>query len=249
MAADIASYLDQELRTSSFEDSSVNGLQVESSAVVKRVGFAVDACLASISAAAEARCQLLIVHHGLFWKPGMASLRGVAYRRTRALMRSDIALYASHLPLDAHPRYGNNAALARLLGLRDLKPFGRHGNASIGVQGMVRPATLRDIAKRLDAALSTRSRIFPAAIPGVKRIGVISGSGASFVEEAAEEGLDLLVTGEFKHGAFHAAKEAGVSVIAAGHYATETLGVKALMPVLTRKFGVKTVFLDAPTGL
>jgi len=242
---DIVTWLDGELKTGDFDDGSLNGLQVEGGAEVRAVGLAVDACAASFRAAAKAKCDLLIVHHGLIWGGGIRAVTGVAKRRLAILINNDISLYASHLPLDAHPRLGNNAGLAKMLGLTKRKPFCIYHGREIGLAGtLAKPATAKALAELAGKKLSVRARVFGDAKKRVKKIGVVSGGGAMAVAEAAEAGLDALVTGEGTHADEVEARETGVAVIYAGHYETETLGVKALGAAVAKRFGVKCEFLD-----
>lgn len=251
--ADLIEYLDNVLQVADFEDASLNGLQVQGPEDVKRIGFAVDACLATFKQAAEKKCQLLIVHHGILWGDKRKALTDQHFERIQALISGSVGLYAVHLPLDAHQRYGNNAELARITGVKNLKPFGDYNGKPIGWTGKLkRQATLNDIAQLLKATLRAECVVHPFGRKEdekIDTIGIVSGFGSSCVPEAAKLGLDLFLTGEFPHSSFHVAKEAGLSVIAAGHYITETLGLRALMPLLEKRFKVKTVFLDEPTGL
>ncbi len=250
---DITEHLNSLLQVQDYEDASHNGLQVQGPDEVKKIGFAVDACLATFKQAIEKKCQLLIVHHGLIWGDGLGKLTGSSYERIKALIKGELGLYAVHLPLDAHPRYGNNAELARLIGLKNIKPFGTYREKAIGFSGKLkRQQTLKELAQLLKATIGAECRIFPfgrAEDEPVSTAGIISGGGSDGIGEAAELGLDVFITGEIKHSTFHYAKEGNVSIIEAGHYTTETLGLQALRPVLEKRFKVKTIFLDEPTGL
>lgn len=252
--AEITEYLDTVLQVADYEDASLNGLQVQGPVDIKKIGFAVDACLATFKQAAEKKCQLLVVHHGILWGDKRKALTGQHFERVKALVSGDVGLYAAHLPLDAHPRYGNNAELARITGVKNLKPFGKHKEGKpIGWSGKLkRQATLTEMSQLLKATLRAECVVHPFGRKDdekVATVAIVAGFGSSCVPEAAQLGLDLFLTGEFPHGSFHVAKEANLSVIAAGHYITETLGLRALMPLLEKRFKVKTVFLDEPTGL
>ena len=252
--ANISDYLNNVLQVADFEDSSLNGLQVQGPEEIKKIGFAVDACLATFKKATKEECQLLIVHHGILWGDKRRALTGQHFKRIQALISGGVGLYAAHLPLDAHQRYGNNAELARILGVKNLKPFGIYkGGKFLGLMGKLkRQGTLNEIAQLLNATLRAECIIHPFGRKEdekVATIGIIAGFGSICVPEATQRGLDLFLTGEFPHSSFHVAKEAGLSVIAAGHYTTETLGLRALMPLLEKRFKVETVFLDEPTGL
>ncbi len=250
---EMVEFLDGTLSLSDYADSSLNGLQVGAPAEVECVGFAVDACLAAFRKAAEEKCQLLVVHHGLFWKKSPRVLTGQLLERARALITANMGLYAAHIPLDAHPRLGNNAELARILGVKKPVPFGEYRGKKIGFMGKLkRPGTLMDIATLLKGTLRAECVVHGFGKKGeeqISSVGIVSGFGGDCVAEAGREGLDLVVTGEFSHSDVHPAKEAGVSVIAAGHYLTETLGLQALRPVLEKRFKVHTVFINEPTGL
>ena len=247
---ELVGYLDGYLRVGEIADSSQNGLQVEGPGQVKRVAFAVDACQAAFDQAVDAGAQLLVVHHGLFWsKP--YRLIGPAFRRIRTLMEGGCALYAAHLPLDLHPEVGNNAEMARLLGLERLRPFGRYEGIDIGYAGELDPPLdMPALVGRLVRALGTPPvRILTAGPERAARVGCVSGFAADMVDQAEMAGCDTFITGEASHSYFHQAAERGLNVIFAGHYATETLGVKALARHLEARFDLETVFLDVPTGL
>lgn len=239
----IVEFLDRELDIDGFADRSANGLQVEGRAKVGKVGLAVDACMPSFRAAAERGCDLLVVHHGLIWD-GVGAVRGVFRRRLAFLLEKDIGLYAAHIPLDAHPKLGNNVLLARALGLRKLRPFCRYRGKDISFAGeLARPASARDLADGMAKKLATKTRVVGDRRARVKRIGVVSGGGSFAVTEAEEAGLDALFTGEGTHAADLDAADSGVVVIYAGHYETETLGVKAVGKALAKRFGVRSEFL------
>jgi dinuclear metal center YbgI/SA1388 family protein len=245
---DVVQYLDRYLRVAEVSDApgAWNGLQVENSGAVGRIGAAVDACEATIALAGRAGVGLLLVHHGLFWDP--LPLRGPSYRRLAALIRGDIALYSAHLPLDLHPELGNNAILARELGLAVQGPFGTAYGAAIGVWGEL-SVSRSELAVRLGRLLGAAPRTLPFGPDETRRVGIVTGAGGSLIAEAAEAGLDTLVTGEGPHHTFFAAEELHVNVYYAGHYATETFGIKALGAHLADRFALPWTFLDHPTGL
>jgi dinuclear metal center YbgI/SA1388 family protein len=247
---ELVEYLDQYLRVDEIEDSSQNGLQVEGPEVVERVAFAVDACQESFEQAVAADAQLLIVHHGLFWEKPVL-LVGPHLQRVRTLIEGGCGLYAVHLPLDVHPEVGNNAELARLLDLKDRHSFGTYHGLEVGVAGTIDPPLeLPALIGRLIKALTVPPlRVLAAGPEMVTRVGCISGGAASMIDQAARDGLDTFVTGETSHTFFHQAAERNMNVLFCGHYATETLGVKALARHLEGKFGLRSVFLDIPTGM
>ncbi|HYO46217.1 MAG TPA: Nif3-like dinuclear metal center hexameric protein [Gemmatimonadota bacterium] len=244
----LVAYLDAYLDVAGWIDKSLNGLQVEGTDRVSRVALATDTALATIAMAAEAGAQMMVAHHGLFWGR-IEPVTGPMRARLAALLEAGLSLYVSHLPLDAHPEVGNNAVLARLLELEDIEPFGRWGDRAIGVFGRLPQTVDRSgLAARLEALLGVRPDVLPFGGDAIRRVAVVSGAAADLIPEAAAAGADAFVTGETSHTAFHQARERGVNVVFAGHYATETLGVRALGDHLAEKFGLETMFLDAPTG-
>ena len=231
-------------------DDSLNGVQVgRSGGDMALVAFAVDACAESIRRAAAAGAQALFVHHGLFWGKA-ARVEGGLLARMRLLIGADMALYACHLPLDKHPELGNNAVLARLIGLKDTRSFGEYHGVEIGVRGTLDPAlSLDEIAHRVLPDGSRPATLIPGAKAEVASVAVVSGGAAMEALQAIGSNIDLFVTGESSHSVYHAVLEGGLAFLAAGHYATEVWGVKAVAERLSRETGVKTVFIDLPTGL
>lgn len=247
--AQVVSYCDKLLRTDEVQDyeGASNGLQVENSGTVTRIAAAVDASLATVKLGAAAKATLLVVHHGLFWAPSHP-WTGKRYALLRALMDSDLAVYSSHLPLDAHPKFGNNARLCAALGLRNLRPFFLSHGAHIGFKAQKR-IELADLATEVRRATGCEPRVIPGG-PGVcRRIGVVTGGAGSDLKQAASEGVDTFITGEGPHWTYALAEELGLNVIYGGHYATETFGVKALAEHLSKRFKIPWTFIDHPTGL
>jgi dinuclear metal center YbgI/SA1388 family protein len=244
--------LDDFLQTSEFAqaDVSLNGLQVaRKNPEITRAAFAVDACMESFRGAAAAGADILIVHHGLFWGKPIA-VTETHYSRLVFLLEHDLALYASHLPLDAHPQVGNNAGLAKALGLTGCEPFGEYHGKLIGLQGTLPHAMmLEEAAALLGLSEGPAVSILPFGPSPVSKVGVISGGAPGEVAEAIERKLDLYITGEPSHQVYHQCLEAGISMIAAGHYATEVYGPKLLAEWAAAETGVQTVFIDHPTGL
>jgi dinuclear metal center YbgI/SA1388 family protein len=245
--------LDDRLRTEEYADvdASANGLQVgPDDATVDRAAFAVDAAAATIEDAAERGADLLVTHHGLVWG-GLDRVTGREYDAVAALVEHDIALYVSHLPLDGHPVLGNAAGLADVLDLTDLEPFGTMGPVTIGRRGRAADAyRVEDLRGRL-AELDTGGRepqVLDFGPEVIEDIAIVTGSGVDWLGEAADAGADVLVTGEGKQQVYHEAREAGVTVVLAGHYATETFGVERLAD-LVADWGVETTTLSHPTGL
>ena len=242
--------MDDTLNIAGFgQDSSLNGLQVEGSKNVTKIALAVDASDRSIRRAARAGADLLTVHHGLFWGEAKP-ITGVTAARIRLLMENGISLYAAHLPLDCHPEIGNNAALARLLELEKPVPFGIHRGVKIGLRGtLARHISPQHLARKIRNFLQSEVKIFPFGPPRIRKIGIVSGGGAFLAPDAADAGCDALLTGEPSHTSYHIARESKLNLICAGHYATETLGLRSLGTLLRRELGLPVKFIDVPTGL
>ena len=228
-------------------DGAVNGLQVDNAGTVSRIAATVDASLATIRLAMAAEAELLIVHHGLFWSPSHP-WTGKRYELLRLLVENNLAVYSSHLPLDAHPTLGNNALLCAALGLKKLRPFFVSHGQPIGFQARQK-ISRDDLAGRLQLATGAKPLLIPGGKVLCERIGVVTGGAGGDLKKAVEEGVDTFITGEGPHWTYALAEELGVNVFYAGHYATETFGVKALAAELSRKFKVPWTFLDHPTGL
>ncbi len=248
---EIVQFLDDFLGVKDWEDKSNNGLQIEGKPDVRKVVFAVDACMDVFVKAKECNADMIIVHHGLIWG-GIDYVRGIVKKRLKFLLDNEISLYAVHLPLDAHPRVGNNAQLLRLLDVEPEEQFGIYKGKPIGFYGRFETSkTLDEIVETLRNKLNEHLVVLNFGDEKIERVGAVSGKGAFALVEAIEKGLDLFITGEAEHGAYHLAKECGINVIFAGHYATETLGVKALMNVIGEEFAgeIEVEFIDIPTGL
>jgi dinuclear metal center YbgI/SA1388 family protein len=233
-------------------DASANGLQVgPERAEVSRAAFAVDAAEATIEAAADRGADVLVVHHGVSWG-GFDRVTDRTYRLVAALVDRDVALYAVHLPLDGHAELGNAAGLADLLGLELREPFGELGGVHVGQRAHApEPLDRGDLVARLEAELDTGGRsvgLLEFGPERVEEVAIVTGSGTDWLDEAVDVGADTLLTGEGKQQVYHEAREAGVNVLLAGHYATETAGVRALAD-LVAGWGVETTFVDHPTGL
>jgi dinuclear metal center YbgI/SA1388 family protein len=251
----LAEHLDALLRTSEVPDypGALNGIQVEHAGPVTRCAVAVDASVRTIEGAIAARANLLIVHHGLYWS-GAQPLRGRLYERVRLLLQHDLAVYASHLPLDLHPTLGNNPLFARALGLEPTAGFARYQAITVGVMGDadVETTTLADraraVAEREGGTLVT---VGVSSGRRTRRWALCTGAGASSdtLREAAAAGVDTLIVGEGPHHTAVEAQELGIAVLYAGHYATETFGVRAIGEELQRTFGLPWTFVAAPTGL
>lgn len=244
-------FLDRWLNTSAFSDSSRNGLQVDSGVgEVSRVAVAVDSGLSIIAGAIAQKAQLLVVHHGLLWG-AENPIAGPFGLKVRTLINGGCSLYASHLPLDAHPEVGNNVELARAVGLSYLEPYMPYKGSLLGIRGRtLSPRSLDWFVGQVSTFPGAKPCLtLPFGPPTISTVGVVTGSGLVALEESARLGLDLFITGEPKQSAYHEAKELGINVLFAGHYATETFGVRAVGARLKEDFGIEPLFIDEPTGI
>jgi dinuclear metal center YbgI/SA1388 family protein len=231
-------------------DGSKNGLQVtRRNQEIRRVAVAVDAALATFERAAEWGADLLFVHHGLFWGREQV-LTGDHYERVRFLLDHDIALYAVHLPLDAHLSLGNNAGMAAALGLEEIEPFGLVKGMPIGVEGRFsRPVSIDEVVATLFGDTFRPLSVLPFGPTEIRSVGIISGGAPLEVDQAIDQGLDLYITGDANHIAYHRCRESGINAIFGGHYATEVWGVQLVGRKLEEEAGLVVTFLDVPTGL
>lgn len=247
--SDITKLLDAELRIDEFEDSSLNGLQVEGSPTVTSIAVAVDAGELTIENAIAAKAQLLIVHHGLFWGQAQA-ITGSRHRIIKQLLDNGLNLYAAHLPLDAHMTLGNNFALAAHLELKEITAAFHYRKSAIGCLANGNNKPLQSYVTSLET-LPGNSPIlllpFGPQIP--KRIGIVSGAAMDHLREWKDLGFDTFITGEPRQSAYHFARENRLNVICAGHYRSETLGVQNLGKLLLEKFNTPWNFIDVPTGI
>lgn len=243
--SEITSHLDAFLRIAEIKDypNALNGLQVANNGEVTNIAAAVDACEAVITQAVEAGADLLIVHHGLFWG-GLEPVTGPAFRKLSLCLKNNLAVYSVHLPLDEHPELGNNAQICDALGFpKDRRPFLTSG---FEVDFAIDRA---ELVSRLSHVVGGRVHLAPGGPSVTKRIGVVSGGAGGAVGKAAAEGVDTFITGEGPHFSYTSAEELGVNLLYAGHYATETFGVKALSAHLKASFSLPWSFIDHPTGL
>lgn len=247
--AGLIRFLDEELRTGEITDYSgaVNGLQLENGGDVPRIVAAVDASLPVIEKAAAGGPGLLIVHHGLFWQ-GAQPVRGAFYRKLKIAMDAGLAIYSSHLPLDVHPEWGNNICLARALGLQDIQPFLDWKGRPMGLRGTW-SGTRQELVDRTAQAVGGAVHVCPGGTEKITSVGLVTGGAGSEVAAAAATGVDAFITGEGPHWSYPLAEELGLNVLYAGHYATETFGVKALAAEIAKRFGLPWEFVDHPTGL
>lgn len=253
--AEIAAFLDDVLQIASIPDypGALNGVQMANRGDIDRIATAVDFSSAAIRGAIDSRARLLLVHHGMFWG-GPQPIVGHRYSRIRALIEHDVAVYSAHLPLDVHPELGNNALLAKRLGLEPTGGFASFQGKTIGLSGRSELSTrlLADRAADLSREFGGTLVTTPVDPDHITRAwGMCTGAGAdsSTLREAAERGLDTIVVGEGPHHSAVEARELGIVVLYAGHYATETLGVRALGEAAAARFGLSSSFVDAPTGL
>ena len=227
--------------------NALNGLQLANSGKVTRIGAAVDAGEPTLRAAAAAGVDLLLVHHGLFWA-GLQPLTGALFRKVSLAIGADMAIYSAHLPLDLHPALGNNALLARAVGLAPTEPFFFEKGRFIGVKASV-SMRLEELAGLLEKAVGGPVKVFAGGPREISSVGIVTGGAGAEIYKAAAEGVDTFITGEAPHWAAIAAEELGVNLLLAGHYATETFGVKALAAHVSDRFAVPWQFIDHPTGL
>ncbi len=247
---DIVALLDETLSIHDIKDAPValNGLQVENNGDVSRIALAVDASQATLEAAIAAGADLLIVHHGLFWS-GLRPLTGWWKKKVATCLEGNLAVYSAHLPLDMHPEFGNNARIARALGLEDVQPEINYGGTSIGMAGTF-AGSVGELAEKYAEVTGApvRGTIIDASAPA-GRVAVCSGGAAGEIYQAAAKGYSCYLSGEELHWAATAAEDMGVNLLLAGHYATETFGVEALGELLSERFGLPCTFIDMPTGM
>lgn len=234
-------------------DPSRNGIQIQNSdpdgKQIKKIAFAVDACLETAELAAKEGADILFVHHGLFWG-GCDPLTGNHYQRIASFVKNDLALVAYHIPLDANNPYGNNWGLAARLNPAKAEGFGTWKGMELGVKvELENPATLSGIAEKILRPGKTPAAVLPFGKETIKTAGIISGGAAEDVDQAVAQNLDLFITGEMSHELYHYCKENSINVIAGGHYETETVGINLVKAKVEKELGLETVFIDVPTGL
>lgn len=246
----IVAHLDEELNTSSVPDypNALNGLQLENDGQIKHVVSAVDASLKTIETAAEYESALLLVHHGLFWQ-GLSRITDSYYRKIRIAMDANLAVYSSHLPLDIHPVLGNNILLAREIGLTNLQPFFDYKGIKLGYTGDWELGDLADLVSKTKLAVSGDAHLCMGNADHVGKVGILTGGAGGEIAEMAKYGVQTLITGEGPHWSFTLAQDMGLNLIYAGHYATETFGVRKLGERIVAKYQLAHYFLDFPTGL
>ncbi len=253
--AQMASFLDETLNIVGIPDYSnaVNGVQVANLGDIERVATAVDFSTETVNGAINTGARLLVVHHGMFWS-GVQPITGFRHQRLWSLITHDVAVYSAHLPLDVHPELGNNALLAKRLGLVPSSGFFKYQSIDVGLSGESDVPTRALAEKAGDLAAEFRGTLVTTPFETdrrTRRWGICTGSGAdsASLREAAQRGIDTVIVGEGPHHTSVEARELGIVVLYAGHYATETLGVRALGGLLEQRFGVTSTFIDAPSGL
>ncbi len=242
---DFVEFLNDYLRIDEYQDSSINGLQVEGIQNIEKAGFAVDASMESFKRALEIDADILVVHHGIIWN-GLERITGVVRERLKFLLENELSLYACHIPLDAHPEIGNNAMILRMAGIEPEEPFGEYRGKKIGFIGYA-DTEFQEILEKFEERFGDIGYM-KFGRDEIEKVAAVSGRGAGYVEEAMNEGVDLLITGEIEHSAYHPAKESKINIIYLGHYNSETVGLKALMNVVA-DVGIDVEFIDIPTDL
>ena len=247
---ELAKFIRSTVDPSGIKEDSLNDIQVENTGEITKIAVAVDACLATIEGAAKAGAQVLLVHHGLYWGKQLpvTGKKQNHYNRVKALIKNNIGLIASHLPLDAHNEYGNNIILAKMIGLKNPEPFALYCDNFIGFKGKLeKPLAIQEIVERLGITMKD-VRYLAFGNKEIETVGIVSGGGVACIHDAIDEGLDLFITGEGKNSTYHNALEGNINVLLAGHYYTETFGVKALGEKIQKDLGIEYVFIDCPTG-
>lgn len=237
------------LNAARISDYCPNGLQIEGRPQVRRIVSGVTASQALVDAAVEAEADVLLVHHGYFWKGENPCITGMKQRRLKTLLSNDISLLAYHLPLDLHPEVGNNVQLAAQLDITVEGPLDPDDPRTVGLLGSLpEPMSPRDFARRVQEVLG-REPLLVEGMEVVRRIGWCTGGGQGYIDQAIAAGVDLYLTGEASEQTFHSARENGISFIAAGHHATERYGVQALGDYLARRFAIEHLFIDCPNPI
>jgi dinuclear metal center YbgI/SA1388 family protein len=247
---DITDLLDSTLRISEIKDASValNGLQVENNGTVTKVAYAVDGSQKTIDDAIAAGADLLILHHGIYWC-GLRPMTGWFKKKIESCLNHNLAVYGAHLPLDLHPELGNNAGIAAALGLTDCSPEVNYHGTFIGVAGHF-DGTVGELRRKYaEITGSSVTGIVHDENAPAGRIAICSGGAGDEIYQMQAKGYGTYLTGEENHWVSNAAQDMGINILFAGHYATETFGVKSLAALLEEKFNLPTVFIDNPTGM
>lgn len=246
---EVVTYLDRELRIAEIPDypGALNGLQIENAGKIAKVAAAVDASLPVFEKAIVAGADLLLVHHGMFWQ-GAERVTGPVYKKLKLALDAGVALYSAHIPLDIHPDWGNNTQLAARIGMHETEAFFDWKGVHLGLRQHM-DISLTELKSAVEKAVDGPVHLCAAGGDSVGKVGLITGGAGSEVAAVAACGIDTFITGEGPHWSYSLAEELGVNVLYAGHYATETFGVRALAEHLERQFGTASLFIDHPTGL
>ena len=242
----IEGFCNDMLEAGRFDDASFNGIQVETARPISVIATGVTASEALIAEAVRAGAQLVLAHHGIFWSGQSPVLRGGMRKRIKLLMDHEMGLIAYHLPLDAHPGLGNNAALGNRLGLTAARPWGKYHGTEIGMAGILAPQSADEIVRSLSKMLEREVLHFPGEHSSIEKVAIVSGGAANMALDAARDGFHLFLTGEPTETCMHIAAEEGIHIVAAGHHATETMGIKALGDNLAQRFKLRAIHLDLP---
>lgn len=241
----LLSYLNQLLKPEKVKDYCPNGMQVEGKGSIKRVVTGVTATYALIEKAIEIKADAIFVHHGYFWRGENPQITGMKYKRLKALLENDINLYAYHLPLDIHPKFGNNAQIAELLGIETEGGLEQYNPSSVAMRGRLsNPQSLNDFSNLVSVRLNRTPLVIAGGDHTIETIAWCTGGGQGYIEQAAEQNIDAFITGEVSEQTTHIAKEMNIHFIAAGHHATERYGAKALGEHLKDKFDLDVSFID-----
>jgi len=247
----INKFLKEILDPNNMPDIAINGIQVANDGnEVKKIAFAVDASLTTMEKAIKENCSLLITHHGIFWGK-VEPVVGILRNRLKLMFENNLGLISYHLPLDANIEYGNNSEILRKLGINEIEPFGKYKGNFIGFKGETdRPFSIENICDKLGVFLNKNNvHYLGFGKKEIKKIGVVSGGAADNIYDAIAENLDLFITGDSSHEVYHVALENKINVLFAGHYHTETFGIKAIQKKIEKEFNIYTIFCDIPTGL
>jgi len=241
--SELEKLLNDYLKPDQFRDYCPNGLQVEGKEDIGKVVTGVSASIELFKHAIDKNADAIIVHHGIIWYKSPYIIKGSFKERIKLLLQNDINLFAYHLPLDAHPEIGNNAIIAKELGLKDVEPFGIFNDQNIGIKGKIEPCSFEDFFEMIKAKINAKAIFFPFGSEVIKTIGIISGAAQKELRTAVEEGLDLYLTGEVSEETYHLAKEERIHFVAAGHTATEEFGIKALTEFLKQNSSIDAEFI------
>ncbi|PCJ18411.1 MAG: Nif3-like dinuclear metal center hexameric protein [Candidatus Cloacimonadota bacterium] len=248
---ELSKHLDQLLDPEKISDVSCNGLQIPSEISISKIAVATDASMEVFEEAKAKGCNFIFVHHGIFWNFNKESNISLKQKeKLRFLFDNEISLYASHLPLDIHPIYGNNKSLFDLLKLQKLEKMGNFHGLQLGLMGdLENSMSFENFTQFVEQQLNDKVKAYLFNDQDVQKVALITGQGQDGLFEAQEKGFDTFITGEMNHYMYHVAKESNINLILAGHYRTETLGPKAIGQYLNKKFSFDIEFLEFPTGL